>query len=297
MTCAEYLKVIEITNDIEINTTFETDTKYIIIGEIHVKPNVTLIIENRTLILIKNGNYPNSSINKSFLYFDTGSQLIAEDVYFVAGDENNNRSVITDNGGVWFGGSLESYKEGIWTRFSSLKSNFYAKKIFAYYLGSKDPLVKNNQNNEPSTDNDGITIMGCDIDEWNVNSLFIQESGDNGLDVVLSNIEMNELEIYYPGEDALNLQSANMIVNNKLILLVPLTDVFDRDIFDFEANNRQSYLKIKQFCYVELLGIFGDQLELVSLDLPQPTDKLYYYKDTTNNSQSYIWAGKIVPDK
>jgi len=40
-----------------------------------------------------------------------------------------------------------------------------------------------------------------------------------------------------------------------------------------------------------LLGIFGDQLDLVSDDLPQPTNKLYKYNATTKNGQSYIYAG------
>jgi hypothetical protein len=119
---------------------------------------------------------------------------------------------------------------------------------------------------------------------------------DNGIDIVLSNVEMNEIEVYYPEEDAVNLQSANLTVNNNLKLLVPLTSEYDRNIFDFEAFWGQSFLKIKQFCYVEILGIFGDQLDLVSFDLPQPTNKLYYYNVTTNNGQTYIWSGFITPN-
>jgi len=291
-------EIVEIRNDIISNRTFTSDKIYVIIGEINVLSGVTVIVENETLFYIRNGTYTDSRLNKSCLIFETGSSLIGEDIYFVSSDECNNRTIVKDNAGVWFLGSVEAEKEGIHSYYSTVPSSFQAHKIYTYYLGSIDPLVtinlsKRSGNKEPSTDNDAITILGCTTSEWKIPNIFIQESGDNALDVILSNVILKSIEILYPGEDAINLQSAHLTVTDSLKLYVPLTEVYDRDIFDFEANNGPSWLKINRYCYVDIIGIFGDQLDLVSVDLPQPTEELYYYNGITNKGDSYIYAGLI----
>ena len=45
------------------------------------------------------------------------------------------------------------------------------------------------------------------------------------------------------------------------------TKVRDRDLFDFEADDGPSYLELAQHCYVNLNGVFGDQLMVTSDDL------------------------------
>lgn len=284
--------VIEIHGNISYNTTFYKENVYVIVGEVHVLEKVVLLIEDDTVILIKNGHYPYSScLNKSALIFDTGSSLFANNVYFVACNYLNERVPISDNGGLWFvGSSSNKDKDGINAYYSVNKSRFEAHKIYAYYLGSKDPLVQNGNgnSNEPSTDNDGITILGCGNDEWKVQNLHIEESGDNAIDLVNSYITICGIEVYYPGEDAINLQSSKLNVLENFKAIVPLTNVYDRDIFDLEIDDGPSYLRLEQYCNVEILGIFGDQLKLVSDDLPQPTEKIYYYKGITNNGQTYI---------
>ena len=289
-------EIVEIRNNITYNRTFTADKIYVIIGEVNVLPGVTVIIENNTLFYIRNGSYPNSRLRKSCLIFQTGSSLYGEDIYFVSSDKCNNRTIIKNNAGVWFLGSVEAEKEGIYSNYSIIPSSFNAHKLLTYYLGSIDPLVstQNNPNEEPSTDNDSITILGCINNEWNIPNIFIQESGDNALDVILSNVVFKNIEILHPGEDAINLQSAHLTVTDSLKLYVPLTENYDRDIFDFEANNGPSWLKINRYCYVEIIGMFGDQLDLVSIDLPQPTESLYYYNNYTYNGDSYIYSGKIV---
>jgi hypothetical protein len=286
-------EIIEIRNNITYNRTFTSDKIYVIVGEVNILTGVTVIIENKTLFYIRNGNYPNSRLRKSCLIFQTGSSLYGEDIYFVSSDQCNKRTVVKDNAGVWFLGSVEAEKEGIYSNYSVIPSSFNAHKIFTYYLGSIDPLVQT-ADGEPSTDNDSLTILGCINNEWNIPNIFIQESGDNALDVILSNVLFKNIEILYPGEDAINLQSAHLTVTDSLRLYVPLTEDYDRDIFDFEAVNGPSWLKINRYCYVEIFGIFGDQLDLVSIDLPQPTETLYYYNNVTNNGDSYIYSGRII---
>jgi hypothetical protein len=286
-------EIVEIRQNISVNQTFTSDKIYVVIGEVNVLSGVTLIIENETLFFIRNGIYPESRLRKSCLIFNTGSSLIGENIYFISSDKCNNRTTIRDNAGVWFLGSVEAEKEGVYSYYSVIPSSFQAHKIYTYYLGSIDPLV-NTSNGEPSTDNDSITILGCTENEWNIPNIFIQESGDNALDVILSNVVFKSIEILYPGEDAINLQSSHLTVTDQLILYVPLTDIYDRDIFDFEAVNGPSVLRIDRYCYVNILGIFGDQLDLVSIDLPQPTDTLYSYNGITEKGQSYIYAGRIL---
>jgi hypothetical protein len=281
--------IIEITKNISTNTTFYKNNIYVIVGEIHVLENITLIVENDTAIYIRNGSFLGSKLRKSAFIFDTGSRLLASNIYFVSSDINNNPTIIPDNGGVWFCGSVNAVKEGISSKYSAVQSYFEALKINAYYLGSKD-LIQQNIQNEPSQDNDGITILGCINNEWNVNSIYIQESGDNAIDLIDSYVTMDELIVLNPGEDSVNLQSSKLNINKTLILLVPLTNVYDRDIFDLETDNGPSFIKIEQNCYVEILGIFGDETKLVSNDLQQPTEFLYYYKGFTEKGQSYIYS-------
>lgn len=285
--------IIQIYSYIKKNTVFNNKNIYVINGEIHVLKGVSLTIENNTLIYIKNGKFSQSSLKKSALIFDSGSALLAETVYFIACDKQNNRSTITDNGGVWFCGTLNGEKETIKTHYGTQPSYFIAKKIYAYYLGSMDSLKQQNLQLEPSTDNDGITILGCNNDEFSIEFLYVEESGDNGIDIVQSYITINNIIVINPGDDALNIVSSSLTVVNTLILNVSLTKVYDRDIFDIEVDKGNSFIKINQYCYVEILGIFGDQTTLVSDDLPQPTKDLYLYKGTTKNGQSYIYRNAI----
>lgn len=290
-------EIIEITTNFSSTTTLTNNYDYVINGEIHVLEGVTLNIEFNTVIMIRNGIYQNSSTKRSALIFDTGSTLYASDFYLTACNSNNISVPISNNGGIWFCGSA-SYviKDGISSKYNALASSFNANNIFTYYLGSKD-LVENNipkSNNsdfEPSQDQDAITILGCANSEFKILGLNVEYSGDNSIDVVESNITVNDIYVLHPGEDAINIQSGQLEVINNLRLYVYLTNVYDRDIFDFETDNGFSYLRIAENCYVDMVGIFGDELNLVSNDLPQPNgDNIYYYKGITTRGISYIWT-------
>lgn len=287
--------IIEITTDFSSSTTLTNNFTYVINGEVHVLQGVTLNIEYNTLIMIRNGIYKNSTIRRAALIFDTGSTLYASDFYLTACNSHNVAEPLADNGGLWFIGSAACViKDGIVCQYSPSSSSFNANKIFIYYLGSTDPIVPTNNdliNDEPSADQDGLTLMGCAPFECKIIGIYIENSGDNALDVVESHIIINNIEILHPGEDAINIQSGQLEVINNLRLNVPLTTVSDRDIFDFETNNGFSYLRIAKYCYVDISGIFGDQLNLTSNDLPQPNgDNLYYYKGIITRGDTYIWS-------
>jgi hypothetical protein len=292
-------QIIEITTNFSSSTTLTNNFTYVINGEIHVLEGVTLNIEFNTLIMIKNGIYKNSTIFRSALIFDTGSTLYASDVYLTSCNSNNISEPFADNGGLWFVGSASFVeKDGIFCKYSPYSSSFNANKIYIYYLGSADPIVenknKNKNKNKPSADQDGITLLGCAPFECNILGIYVENSGDNAIDVVESHITINDIEVIHPGEDAINIQSGQLEVINNLRLYVPLTNVYDRDIFDFETNNGFSYMRIAQHCYVDIVGIFGDQLNLTSNDLPQPNgNNLYYYKGVTTRGDTYIWTRNV----
>ena len=286
----EFYNIIEINTNNSSNIILKNNFKYVIIGEVHILENINLIIEENVVIYIRNGIFPKSKINRSVLIFDSGSTLIASTFFVLSCNEKNIPVTLPDNGGLWFLGTASDVnKDGISSKYSSIKSNFSANKIYTYYLGSYDPII--DIDHPSSSDQDSITLLGCGKNEWNILSLYIQESGDNALDIVESYVTINDIEVVNPGEDAINIQSGQLNVLKTLKLYVPLTNVKDRDIFDFETDNGFSFLRIERFCYVEIFGIFGDQLSLVSNDIPQDNNKIFYYKGITTKGQSYIYSG------
>jgi hypothetical protein len=281
--------IIEISTNITSDTTFIKDYIYVMTSEIHVLQNITVLIEDNVVIYIRNGVY-NTTTARAALIFDTGSKLISSDFYVLACDINNIPVCVPDNGGLWFVGSASDItKDGISAKYSVTKSNFIANNIYTYYLGStdKDP----HWTHESSQDQDSITSLGCNYNEWNILGIYIEYSGDNAFDIVNSVININIIEIIYPGEDAINVQSSKINVKKILKAIVNSTVENDKDIFDLEIDNGLSYILIDRFCFVEISGIFGDQSLLVSEDLPQPNgDNYYYFKGCTNRGQSYIHA-------
>ena len=281
--------IIEISTNISSDTTFIKNYIYVMTSEIHVLQNVTVSIEDNVIIYIRNGVY-NTTTARAALIFDTGSNLISTNFYVLACNICNIPVYEADNGGLWFVGSASNItKDGISAKYSTKKSNFIANNIYTYYLGStdKNPYWILQQ----SQDQDSITSLGCNYDEWNILGIFINNSGDNAFDVVNSVININTIEIIYPEEDAINVQSSKLNIRKILKAIVKSTAQNDQDIFDLEVDNGPSYILIDRSCYVELSGIFGDQSLLVSEDLPQPYgDNYYYFAGSTNRGQSYIHA-------
>ena len=86
-------------------------------------------------------------------------------------------------------------------------------------------------------------------------------------------------------------------VIDSLNINMTINETFDRDIFDLETDDGPSFIRIAQNCLVNIDGIFGDQLTLVSDDLPQPIvtpqgkELPYNFNGYTVNGQSYVYSG------
>ena len=293
------MKII-ITENINKHTKFLCDNTYIIRGEIRVLEGVTLIIEDSTNIFITNGKSTTPKGNKtgkSCLIFETGSTLYAERIYFYACNSFSCPTYKANNGGIVFlGSSSIAEKDLVPVTFSTKKSNFNATLIHASYLGAKDKIhVKNNI--DDYDDYDAISVVGVNNNEWNIKDIYSEYSGDDGFDIENSDITVQNITVKIPNEDGINITSSRVNVIESLNINMTVNKIFDRDIFDLETDDGPAFIRIAQNCLVNIDGIFGDQLTLVSDDLPQPVvtpegkELPYNFNGYTVNGQSYIYSG------
>lgn len=278
-----------ITKDIDSSRTFVKSTTYVIKGAVRVLKNVELTIESGTTILLVNG-----SMRSSFI-FNTGSKLIAEHVYFRACDATYKLVKTANNGGLWFlGSSSNAEKDLITVKYNVTPSSFTAIRIFSAYLGRCDSKGKD--------DIDAISVLGVGSNEWNISSIVSYYSGDDGFDVENSAITLKYLRVVQPKEDGLNITSSRVNILNSLEVDMGKSGKKDRDIFDLEPDEGQTYVRLAEGCNVNISGVFGDQLKLVSSDLPQPDgDKYYAFNGELVNGQTYVYSQKIcknleIPD-
>jgi hypothetical protein len=275
-----------ITKDIDSSRTFVKSNTYVIKGMVRVLENVTLTIENGTTILLVNGTM------RSSLIFNTGSRLVAQHVYFRACDSKYNIVKVANNGGLWFlGSSSNAEKDNITVKYDVTPSSFIAVRIFAAYLGRCDPKG----GDSPTTDDiDAISVLGVGSNEWNISSVVSYYSGDDGFDVENSAITLKYLRVIEPKEDGLNITSSRVNILNSLEIDMGKSSVKDRDIFDLEPDEGQAYVRLAEGCDVNISGVFGDQLKLVSNDLPQPDgDKHYAFNGELVNGQTYVYSQKV----
>ena len=269
-----------ITKDIDSSRTFVKSTTYVIKGTVRVLKNVEVTIENGTTILLVNGSM------RSSLIFNTGSKLIAEHVYFRACDATYNLVKVANNGGLWFlGSSSNAEKDKITVKYNVTPSSFQAIRIFSAYLGRCDSTTD---------DIDAISVLGVGSNEWNISSIVSYYSGDDGFDVENSAITLKYLRVVKPKEDGLNITSSRVNILNSLEVDMGKSGKKDRDIFDLEPDEGQTYVRLEEGCDVNISGVFGDQLKLVSSDLPQPDgDKYYAFNGKLENGQTYVYSQKI----
>jgi hypothetical protein len=273
-------------SDISSSRVFYKKNIYIILGEVRVLANVKVTIENGTTIYIVNGPM------RSSLIFNTGSKLVAKHVYLRACDSKYNPVKVANNGGLWFlGSSSNAEKDNIKVRYNVNSSSFTAIRIVTSYLGRTDPKG----GDSPKTDDiDAISVLGVGSNEWNISSIVSYYSGDDGFDVENSAITLKNLRVIEPKEDGMNITSSRVNILDSLEIDMGKSKLKDRDIFDLEPDEGQAYVRLEEGCNVNISGIFGDQLKLVSRDLPQPDgDKYYTFNGKLDKGQTYVYSQKI----
>ena len=181
--------------------------------------------------------------------------------------------------------SSNAEKDKITVKYNVTPSSFTAIRIFSAYLGRCDSTTD---------DIDAISVLGVGSNEWNISSIVSYYSGDDGFDVENSAITLKYLRVVEPKEDGLNITSSRVNILNSLEVDMGKSGKKDRDIFDLEPDEGQTYIRLEEGCNVNISGVFGDQLKLVSSDLPQPDgDKYYAFNGKLENGQTYVYAQKI----
>ncbi|MGV0963352.1 MAG: hypothetical protein ACOYBT_05600 [Polynucleobacter sp.] len=259
---------------------------YIVEGEVQVLEGVLLRAEDGVKILVINGKFKKSRLNRSALIFNQGSSFKFVNLTISAADENYKKAKIADNGGVWFLGTKDNAcKDRIKIRrnVKSPNSLFTGKKLNLRFLGRGDDPTKNHD------DIDGISILGVDKHEWSVDSISSYYSGDDALDLTNSHISIKKLDIKSPSEDGINLSSSRLEIHSKLIISSLKNGVKDRDLFDFEADNGASYLELYKGASINIEGVFGDQLHIYSQEMPKPitrdkNERTYRFNKKLKNS-------------
>jgi len=281
-----------ITSDIVRDTTWRRGSTYIVDGEIHVRPGVTLTIDDGVTVLIRNGYRPVRTITASALIFDSGSKLRAKTVTFGSADDQNRQTTATNNGGVFFLGTSRSCsKDGITvdTSTASGRSSFVADLLVFDSLGRADPRYGDGDGNARD-DIDAVSLLGLGLTEWRVKAVRTQNSGDDGFDVTNSSIALDSLTVVNPAEDGLNITSSTVLIRRSLTVAMSPSISPDRELFDLEVDDGGARISIDRLAYVDLRGYWGsvfDEVTLNSPDMPTPPRR-----GTTG--QWYVYTGMLT---
>ena len=267
---------------------------WVITGEVHIVSGVTLRIADGATLLIVNGIVPKSRLRRSALIFDPGSKLVAGRFTVRACDENHRPVRQTDNGGLWFLGSFAGgSKDGVRVRkeHGVPLSSFRARSITVSHLGRRDTYRSRRTGKELDIgdDIDGISVVSVGPDEWRVAEVRSLHSADDGFDLTNSHIRLDRLEVRLPAEDGLNVSSSRIEIRRSLVLDVPKSRDADRNLFDLETDDGASYVELPKGCWVRIRGVFGDQLQLSSKDMPRPTT-------SDDNERRYAFSGRLAHD-
>lgn len=273
-----------ILNNINKNTFFTNNFTYLIVGEVHVLNGISLYIEDNTTILLRNNiniNNVNRSTDYSTLIFDTGSTVIAKKLFIKSVDKNNKLIKYADNGGLIFLGSsantqYKSYNT-IFSQISPNPSNYSIEELIIEYLGS----INNNNN---------ITIIGVNYNEFNIKKIKSFYSGNIGLNIINSIINIDRLYINNP-IGMIGIENNNSIININKSLKITITNNNMASLFNFIVNSLTPNIKINKNANIYLnapyFNTIGNPLVVVSTDIIAPTSP--YYVITKLLKQMYIF--------
>ena len=278
-------KTKEISQNIIDPTTFKAGYVYIVTAPITVFSRLT--IEDGVDIYLRNGA-------ANGLTFEASSQLQAGCVNVYASDDRDVIINVANNGGVVFNGTAGPLTgtqliTGAQTAFNVNPSHFVAKKFKLNYCGGF--LVS-------AVATDALTINNCNADEWAIESISSAYSGDEGVVVNDSTINLNYLSITNPVGDGL--ESNDSIINVYKGLKVQVDSGRLIQMASNQALDASplSYIKLPSGTKVYLDGLWASatvavppvSVRIVSNSLPQPTNgSAYYFKACTSCGQSYIF--------
>jgi len=281
-------KTKEISQNIVDPTTFKSGYVYIITQPITVSSKLT--IEDNVDVYFRNGA-------ANGLTFAASSELHAGCVNFYASDDRNVIINLANNGGIVFNGTAGPLVgPSLGTAFATTPSHFVAKKIKLNYLGGWL---------QSTLGIDALTINNVNADEWAIESVSSAYSGDEGVVVNDSTINLNYLSVTNPFGDGI--ESNDSIINVYKGLKV---QVDNGSLIVMTANqaldtNPLSYIKLPAHTKVYLDGAWAAasgtpsvSVKVVSQNLPQPVStgtaaqRAYYYKDCTECGQSYIFPSQ-----
>lgn len=275
---------IYIRSDIHKDRRLCKDRLYIISGQVHVKAGVTLDVEDGARLGILNGRVPGRRLERAALVFDAGSQLMSRRWTLFGCGRGGRAETHPDNGGVWFFGThLGASKDGMkrLTKPRSVPSSFHARALSARYLGRMDARPSTRQFHHDTRkrldDLDAVSLMGVGLTEWQIEALDILGAGDDALDLHNSEIQLRKLVIRNPAEDALNISSSRIDITEALRVRMTRRGErdgvdADRDVFDLEVDEGPSRVVLHRGARVDISGVFGDEMQLDSADLPAQSD-------------------------
>ena len=283
-------KTKEISQNIIDPTTFKSGYVYIITAPITVSSKLT--IEDGVDVYFRNGA-------ANGLTFTTSSELHAGCVNFYASDDRNVIINVANNGGIVFNGSAGPTAgplPALAVSYSTTASNFVAKKIKLNYIGGWQVSA---------IPTDALTINNCNSDEWGIESVSSAYSGDEGVVVNDSTINLNYLAITNPVGDGLEVNDSIVNIYKGLKVQVDNGNLIVMTSNQALDTNPLSYIKLPSQTKVYLdgtwvaaSGIPSVSVKIVSNSLPQPVStgteaqRAYYYKDCTTCGQSYIFPSQ-----
>jgi hypothetical protein len=289
-----------LSRNIAKNTILTNKKIYFITQEVRVRPGVVLTIQDGATLYLMNGIVRNSKIKRTALIFEQGSKLRAKKFSLRAANSEGKPEKLANNGGIWFCGNHRSAsKDSISIKCNPKKrfSKFNADEIKTFYLGRLDSNQKTfskkiRQSLKRGDDIDGISILGVGRNEWNINSLKSYYSGDGGIDLTNSDIQLDSVYVKDPTEDGLDVRSSRIQIKKSLTISLG-SGGSDRDLFDLEADDGAAYVEINKGCRLNLNGVFGDELILSSKDMPpirRAKTAIYKFIGRSKNTDSLIYT-------
>jgi len=283
-------KTKEISQNIIDPTTFKSGYVYIITAPITVSSKLT--IEDNVDVYFRNGA-------ANGLTFAASSELHAGCVNFYASDDRNVVINVANNGGIVFNGTAgptTGALPALAVAFATTPSHFVAKKIKLNYIGGWQVS---------SVPTDALTINNCNADEWGIQSVSSTYSGDEGVVVNDSTINLNYLSVTNPAGDGLEVNDSIINVYKGLKVQVDNGSLITMATNQALDSSPLSYIKLPANTKVYLDGTWvaasgspSVSVKIVSNNLPQPVSsgtaaqRAYYYKDCTECGQSYIFPSQ-----